>query len=117
MLPKKIRKSNNNNKNTDFEKKISADNKTMANYLEGKKSRWIEMEGATCKCRFYAACFQYGTVYDPYRLLQLRVCVRVCVNVMTSEVFGIDFRWISGYRYSCRLVYIIIAMQIYLVYL
>ena len=38
------------------------------------------------------ACFQYDTVKDPYRLLQLRVCVRVCVKVMTSEVCGIDFR-------------------------
>ena len=63
------------------------------------------------------ACFQYGTFKDPCRLLQLRVCVRVCVKVMTSVVCGIDFRWISGYRYSCRLVYIIIAMQIYHVYL
>ena len=27
-------------------KKISADDKTMANYLEGKMSQWIEMEGA-----------------------------------------------------------------------
>ena len=36
---------------------------------------------------------------------------------MTSEVCGIDFRGISGYRYICRLVYIIIAMQIQHVYL
>ena len=63
------------------------------------------------------ACFQYGTVQDPYRLLQLRGYVRVCVKVMTIEVCGIDFRLISGYRYSCRLVYFIKAMQIYHVYL
>ena len=44
---------NNNNKKTDFEKK-SADDKTMANYLVGKKSRWIEIEGATCTRRFDA---------------------------------------------------------------
>ena len=42
--------------------------------------------------RLIVACFQYGKVLDPYRLLQLRVCVRVCVKVMTSEVCGIDFR-------------------------
>ena len=35
-------------------KKISADDKTMANYLVGKKSPWIEMEGATCTCWFHA---------------------------------------------------------------
>ena len=35
-------------------KKISADDKTMANYLVGKKSQWIVMEGATCTCRFHA---------------------------------------------------------------
>ena len=46
---------------------------------------------ASCLSLLFA-CFQYGTVYDPYRLLQLRVCVRVCVKVMTSEVCGIDFR-------------------------
>ena len=39
---------------TDFEKKLSADDKIMANYLVGKKTRWIEMEGATCTCRFNA---------------------------------------------------------------
>ena len=33
------------------------------------------------------ACIQFGTIKDPYRLLQLRVCVKV----MTSEVCGIDF--------------------------
>ena len=33
------------------------------------------------------SCFQYGTVEDPYRLLQLRVCVRVCAKMMTNEVF------------------------------
>ena len=37
-----------------FWQKISADDNTMANYLVGKKSRWIEMEGATCTCRFHA---------------------------------------------------------------
>ena len=37
--------------------------------------------------------------------------------MMTSEVCGIDFRRISGYRYFCRLVHIIIAMQIYHIYL
>ena len=37
-----------------FLKKISADNKTMTNYLVGKKSQWIEMEGATCTCMFHA---------------------------------------------------------------
>ena len=35
-------------------KKKSADDKTMANYLLGKKSWWIEMEGATSTCRFHA---------------------------------------------------------------
>ena len=45
------------------------------------------------------------------------MCVRVCVKMMTSEVCGIDFRGIIGYRYSCRLVQIIIAMQICHVYL
>ena len=39
---------------TDFGKNITAADKTMANYLVGKKSRWIEMEGATCTCRFHA---------------------------------------------------------------
>ena len=55
-----FRKKNNNKKL--ILKKISADDKTMANYLVGKKSRWIEMEGATCSGKFHAACFQYGTV-------------------------------------------------------
>ena len=53
------------------------------------------------------------SIWHGLELLQLRVCVHVCVKVMMSEVRGIDFRWISRYRYSCRLVYIIIAMQIY----
>ena len=43
--------------------------------------------------------------------------VRVCVKMMTSGVCEIDFRRISGYRYSCSLVHIIMAMQIYHVYL
>ena len=38
------------------------------------------------------------------------VCACVCVKVIKSEVCRIDFRWI---RYSCRLVYIIMVMQIY----
>ena len=33
---------------------MSADDKTMTNYLEGKKSQLIEMEGATCTCMFHA---------------------------------------------------------------
>ena len=37
-----------------LKKKIAADDKTMANYRVGKKSGWIEMEGATCTCRFHA---------------------------------------------------------------
>ena len=52
ITEKKIEK-NNSIKKTDFEKK-SAEDKTMANYLIGQKSRWIEMEGATCTCRFHA---------------------------------------------------------------
>ena len=35
-------------------KKISADDKTITNYLVGKKSQRIEMEGATCTCMFHA---------------------------------------------------------------
>ena len=42
----------NNNKQTHFEKK-SADDKTMTNYLVGKKSQWTEMEGASCTCMFH----------------------------------------------------------------
>ena len=45
----------------------------------------------SCLSLIYA-CFQYGTVEDPYRLLQLRVCVRACVKMISSEVCGIDFR-------------------------
>ena len=52
ITERNIRK--NNNRKTDFEKEISSDDKTMANYLVGKKSQWIEMEGATCTCRFHA---------------------------------------------------------------
>ena len=51
-ITKKIEKNNNIKKM--ILKKISADGKTMENYLVGKKSRWT--------CRFHAACFQYGTV-------------------------------------------------------
>ena len=40
-------------KKTDFEK-ISADDKIMTNYLVGKTSQWIEMEGAICTCMFHA---------------------------------------------------------------
>ena len=43
----------NNNKQTDFEKNISR-RKNMKNYLVGKKSRWIEMEGAIWTCRIHA---------------------------------------------------------------
>ena len=50
---KQTKKKQQQKKKTDFEK-ISADDKTMANYLEGKMSRWIEMEGATCTYRFHA---------------------------------------------------------------
>ena len=45
----------------------------------------------SCLSLIYA-CFQNGTVEDPYRLLQLRVFVRACVKMISSEVCGIDFR-------------------------
>ena len=38
-ITEKKKEKKNNSKKTDFEKKISADDKTMANYLVGKKSR------------------------------------------------------------------------------
>ena len=102
-----------------FWKKISADDKTMTNYLVGKRSQWIEMEGATCTCMFHASAL-YLPAFKTARSrtpIDSCVCACVCVKMMTSEVWGIDFHWIFGYRYSCRLVHIIIAMQIYHVYL
>ena len=100
ILLRKIEKQKQKN---DFEKKKSADDKTMANYLVGKKSRWIEMEGATCTCRLHASALylpafntaRSRTHIDFYNCVC--ACVCVCVKVMTSQVCGIDFRWISGY--------------------
>ena len=54
ITEKKFLGKKTNNKKNDFEKTISADDKTMSNYLVGKKSGWIEMEGATFTYRFYA---------------------------------------------------------------
>ena len=110
-----------NNKKADFEKNISRrQNQGKSPRRQKESMNW----NGRCYMYMQVSClslifayFPYGTVQDTHRLLQLRVCVRACVKVMTSEVCGIDFRWISGYRYSCRLVYITIAMQIYHVYL
>ena len=55
----------------------------MTNYLVGKQVnelKWKVLHLHACfMLKPIFACFQYGTVYDPYRLLQLRVCVRACV--------------------------------------
>ena len=40
----------------------------------------------------YLPAFDTARSRTPIDFLQLRVCMRVCVKMMTSEVFGIDFR-------------------------
>ena len=69
-------------KQTDFEK-ISADDKTMTNYLVGKKSQLIEMEGATCTCMFHAKAL-YLPAFNTARSrapIDFYNCVCACVCV------------------------------------
>ena len=64
----------------------------MANYLVGKLKRKVLHVRAGFMLKPYICLPSIRHGLGPYRLLQLRVCVRVCVKVMASEVCGIDFR-------------------------
>ena len=71
----------NNNKKTDFEKKISR-RQNHGKLPVGKKSRCIEMEGATCTCMFHALA-----LYLPaFNTVQSRTHIeRVCVCQSDDE--------------------------------
>ena len=72
------------------------------------------------KWKVYLHVSSLSLIFTCYNTAQSRThidftieCACVCVEMMTSEVCGIDFSWLSLYRYSCRLVYISKAMPIY----
>ena len=103
---------------SDFEKKYQQTTKPWQITLSAKRVDELKWKVLHVHAGFMLPSFNTArsrTHMDFYKCVC--ACVCVCVKVMTNEVCWMDFRWISGYRYSCRLVYIIIVMQIYHVYL